>query len=240
MERYNKRNDGKMISFVVPSLNESDIIGEALENIPLKQLENMGYDTELVVVDGGSNDGTKEVALRKGAKVLVEDQEGYGYAYMVGFNYVEGDIIVTGDADGTYPFEHTAKLIKQMEQKDLDFLTTNRLISENKDAFTPINFVGNRLLSFLMKILFNLGINDSQSGMWIFRRKLLDSNSFSEIGMEFSSEFKIKMVDRSENFSEITIPYHDRETGESKVNWYSNGTRIFLYLIKQRILSLLS
>jgi glycosyltransferase involved in cell wall biosynthesis len=76
----------------------------------------MGYDVEVIVVDGESTDGTREVALDRGAKVIDEPRRGYGRAYKTGLALARGDIIVTGDADGQYPFSLIPALVKLMER----------------------------------------------------------------------------------------------------------------------------
>lgn len=226
------------VSFVIPSLNEVETIGGTLDSIPVNKLERMGFNTESIVVDGGSDDGTREQARRNGTKVILEKKGGYGYAYQLGFKHAKGDIIVTGDADDTYPFEIAPKLIQIMQKHDLDLIVTNRLINENLKAFSPVNLVGNKLLSILTRLLFNLHITDSQSGMWVFKKDLLDNLSFRGMGMEFSVEFKIETLKKADKFVELPIKYKVRETGKSKVRWHTTGVKVGFFLIKKRLLSL--
>src|SRR5687767_6208508 len=100
------------ISFVIPALNERDGIRKTIERIPRKELEQAGHHVEILVVDGNSKDGTPDEARKAGAKVIVDARPGYGRAYKTGFAAATGDVIVTGDADGTYPFEDTFELLR--------------------------------------------------------------------------------------------------------------------------------
>ena len=75
----------KTISIVIPALNEKGAIEKTIETIPKTELERMGYEVQILVVDNGSNDGTAELAKRAGATVVVEHKKGYGSAYKAGF-----------------------------------------------------------------------------------------------------------------------------------------------------------
>jgi len=95
----------KKITVIIPALNESKAIKRVLKEIPSKKLKKMGYKTEIMVIDNGSKDKTKLIAQSNGARVIVQPVKGYGNAYKAGFANATGDIIATGDADLTYPFD---------------------------------------------------------------------------------------------------------------------------------------
>ena len=227
----------RKISVVIPALNEEKSIGRVIDSIPVDVLRRMGFDVEILVVDGASEDRTREIAVRKGARVVVEPRRGYGRAYMTGFRYASGDIVVTGDADGTYPFEIIPRVVELMERYGLDFVTTNRFARFEDGAWSPIHLVGNRLLTFVFASLFGIFVRDSQSGMWFIRRSLLDSNSrFMGFGMEFSAEIKIDMIRQARKWLEVPIFYKKRRSGKTKVHWFRDGVYILTFLIKKRIL----
>jgi len=227
----------RKISVVIPALNEEKSIGRVIDSIPVDVLRRMGFDVEILVVDGASEDRTREIAVRKGARVVVEPRRGYGRAYMTGFRYASGDIVVTGDADGTYPFEIVPRVVELMERYGLDFVTTNRFARFEDGAWSPIHLVGNRLLTFVFASLFGIFVRDSQSGMWFIRRSLLDSNSrFMGFGMEFSAEIKIDMIRQARKWLEVPIFYKKRRSGKTKVHWFRDGIYILTFLIKKRIL----
>ncbi len=231
----------KKISVIIPALNEEKSIGETIDSIPVDVLRRLGYDVEIIVVDGGSVDRTREIAAKKGAKVIVEPRRGYGRAYMTGFRYADGDIIVTGDADCTYPFEIIPRVIKLMEKYGLDFVTTNRFARFEDGAWSPIHFVGNKLLNLLFTLMFGIFIRDSQSGMWFIRRSLLDGNCrFMGTGMEFSTEIKVEMIRRAKRWLELPISYKRRRSGKTKVHWLRDGVYILTFLIKKKIMDVVN
>ena len=89
------------VSFVIPALNEEGIVGKTIKSIPVDEIEEAGYDVEIIVVNNNSTDNTAQEAKDAGATVFLEKNRGYGNAYIRGFKEATGDIIIMGDADGT-------------------------------------------------------------------------------------------------------------------------------------------
>src|SRR5215468_7485838 len=104
----------KKITVVIAALNEERGIGLVLNEIPVNTLIDMGYETEVIVIDNGSKDKTCYIAKQHGATVIIQPVRGYGNAYKAGFANASGDIIATGDADLTYPFEDLPEIIKKL------------------------------------------------------------------------------------------------------------------------------
>jgi len=224
----------KKISVVIPALNEEKGIGGTIEAIPKDELERMGYEVQILVVDNGSHDGTGELARKAGAEVIFEPRRGYGNAFRAGFARATGDIIATADADLTYPIEDIPKLVKMLEVEKLGFLTTNRFALMEKDAMSFRNKVGNNILSLTMRFLFRLNIKDSQSGMWCFRKDLLDKLVVKS-NTPFSQELKIEACHFAKcRWSEVPITYKAR-SGEAKLGGWKVGFGNLLHLLKKRI-----
>jgi glycosyltransferase involved in cell wall biosynthesis len=222
----------KRISFVIPSLNEEEGIGKTLTEIPVEKLEKMGYDVEIIVVDGNSADHTREIAQKCHSEVLMEKEKGYGRAYKTGFKRAKGDIIITLDADASYPAGDVSKFVELLFEQDLYFITTNRFAFMERGTMDPPHKIGNNLLTFVLNKLFPLKINDSQSGMWIFRKEILKDLDLSADGMELSEEIKIKAFQKF-RAKEVSIRYRKR-LGVAKVSFH-DGIRNLLFLFKLRI-----
>jgi len=101
----------RTISVVIPALNECANIEQVIRTIPVPELARQGWNPEILVVDNGSTDSTGDLACRAGASVLVQPVRGYGNAYKLGFANAVGDVIATGDADRSYPFELLPRLL---------------------------------------------------------------------------------------------------------------------------------
>jgi hypothetical protein len=204
-----------------------------IATLPRPELARAGWALETIVVDNGSTDGTADIARALGARVVHQPLRGYGNAYRAGFAAATGDLIVTGDADRTYPFDHVPTLLEWFLRDDLEFLTTNRLMLSNREAMSASHNVGNHLLSAFSRLLFHNGIIDSQSGMWMFRRSLLPRLDLRSPGMAFSQEIKNEAFRRSGHCREVPIEYRPRG-GTVKLHAGRDGARNASQLVAHR------
>jgi glycosyltransferase involved in cell wall biosynthesis len=212
------------LSVVIPALNERSNMEHVIASIPVRELAGLGWETEILVVDNGSTDGTGEVAKRAGARVLVQPVRGYGNAYKAGFANAVGDVIATGDADRTYPFEILPGLLRVLQKERLDFLTTNRLQSAEAGAMKPSHRFGNAVLTQSSRLILKAPFSDSQSGMWMFYSRILRSLDLRSPGMAFSQEIKHEAVARGFRCGEVPIKYRARG-GDVKLNATRDGLR---------------
>jgi glycosyltransferase involved in cell wall biosynthesis len=224
----------KKITIVIPALNEEMGIGPVIEEIPILKLKNIGYKTEILVIDNGSQDKTPHIARNYNATVIIQPVRGYGNAYKAGFANASGDIIATGDADLTYPFKDLPKIIQKMEKEDLDFINTNRLANINTDVMSRSHIFGNWLLTTITNILFNSPFVDSQSGMWVFKRYIWPELNVVSSGMSFSQELKIEAYIRGFKCSEVPIMYRTRK-GKEKLNTMRDGFKTISHLFLKKI-----
>lgn len=225
------RRMGK-VSVVIPALNEEKAIRRVLKSVPTDKIKKMGYEVEIVVVDNGSTDKTQRLAIANGAKVFVQPVRGYGNAYKAGFSNVHGDIIVTGDSDLTYPFEDIPKFLKIIEKEDIDFINTNRLENLKSGVMSKSHQFGNWFLTTICKMLWwRFPFDDSQSGMWIFKKEIWNKLNVVSSGMPFSQELKIEAFAKKFKCMEVPIDYRAR-VGKVKLKAFSdafgNTTHLFL------------
>lgn len=232
----NKKREMKSISIIIPALNERDGIGRTIQAIPKEELERMGYEVQILVVDNGSDDGTGELAREAGADIVYEPRRGYGRAYKTGFAYAKGDIIATADADLTYPAEDIPKLVKMLEEENLDFLTTNRYAYMEKGAMSALHRLGNAILNLTTRLLFWINLRDSQSGMWVFRKDLLGQVILGSNSMALSEELKMEACYFLKcHWKEVPIQYRAR-VGRVKLRSWRHGFENLLYLMKKRVI----
>ncbi len=222
------------LSVVIPALNEEMGIAAVIKQIPVERLKKLGYTTEILVVDNASTDKTAEIAARNGARVINQPLRGYGNAYQAGFDHATGDIIATGDADMTYPFDTLPELLGILKNKKLDFMTTDRLTKLNPAAMTYSHVFGNWLLTFVTRVLFSWPFRDSQSGMWVFKRKIWKHLDVKSAGMPFSQELKVDAYVKGFKCDEEIIEYRPR-IGEVKLNTVSDGIKNMLHLFRKKL-----
>ena len=219
---------GKKVSVVIPCLNEEKGVRKVLNDLP-KLVD------EIIVVDNNSTDRTAAVARELGAIVVEEMNRGYGSAYKRGFSHSTGDIIVTLDGDHSYPVDALSYLLEAFLHSGVGFLSTSRFPVLNPDSMGWKNMVGNRILSWTMSLLFLRWVSDSQSGMWVFRRDILDRMKLTSDGMAFSEEIKIEAIrNRDIGFREIFINYSQR-VGEIKLQLWRDGFRNLWFLFRKRL-----
>ncbi len=221
------------VTVIVPTMNEEESIGQVLEELKEAFLGSP-YAHEVLVVDTLSKDGTVAVAQEGGARVIREDRRGYGRAYMTGFGAAKGDYIATLDADLTYPARDIPDLISRLEAEGLDFISCERMSRLSKKSMGLPHWLGNTVLNLLVRILFRVSLKDSQSGMWVFRREVLDSIELTNEGMPLSEEIKLEVVEKGLRFDEATIVYRPR-VGDAKLRTWSDGWANLRYLLERRL-----
>lgn len=218
------------VSVIIPTMNEEKSVGLVIEEV--RGAFAGKRETEILVVDTNSEDRTKEIATSLGAIVLDEPRRGYGRAYRTGFENAKGEFIATLDADMTYPATDLPGLVDMLDAEGLDFITTNRFARMEKGAMRTKHRVGNWVLSTATRLLFRVRVRDSQSGMWVFRRSVLDVVKLESLGMAMSEEIKIEAF-RKARAKEVPITYRVR-IGEVKLNSWRDGLGNLKFLFRKR------
>ena len=224
---------------ILPTINEEKGIGKTIDSVNQEYFKKKNWELEIIIVDGDSKDKTREIAKQKGAKIILEKRKGYGRAYKTGIPPATGEIIVTGDADATYPFERIHEYIQRLLDENLDFIITDRFAELKHGSMSIKHYFGNWILATALRILFLINIKDSQSGMWVFRKNALEKiqpiESFND-GMPFSEEIKIEMF-KAKNVKTVEIPsaLYARE-GDVKLQSFSDGWKNLKFLLFKRII----
>jgi glycosyltransferase involved in cell wall biosynthesis len=222
-----------LISVIIPTLNEQAGIEETLKSIPESSLKSkLGYELEIIVVDGESTDSTVEIAKKTGARVIAEKRRGYGRALKSGFEAANGQIIVTIDADNTYPTGSIPEYVQELERGDYDFITINRFSDMGQGVMSFTRRFGNKILTLLTRLLYSIDLEDSQSGMWIMKKNFVSSIKLDSDGMSLSEEIKI-IAFKFFKAEEIDGRYRAR-SGDAKLRVFHDGWENLKYLFKLR------
>jgi len=234
LPQLNPTKPQQMISIIIPTLNEQEGIEKTIRALPKKRLSELGYELEIIIIDGNSTDPTREIARRMGARVVLEERKGYGRAFKTGFSEAKGDILVTLDADGTYPAELIPEYVQKLDEKGLDFITANRFSDMKNGAMDAYHQFGNSMLSLFMRLLYSIDVKDSQSGMWIMSRNFIQRINIQSDQFPMSEEIKI-IAFKFFKALEVDGRYYKR-VGKVKLATYSDGWRNLKYLIRYRSL----
>ena len=214
------------LSAVIPTINEENTIGEIID-----ELRNSGV-LEIIIVDTNSTDRTREIAREKGARVIEQPRKGYGRAYKTGLKEVTGDIIICLDGDGTYPTNMVRPFVEILVYDQVDFISGDRMKFRTDKNYTTLHYVGNSILNRVAGLLFKVSMNDSQSGMWVFRSELYRKMGKLSDRMSFSEDIKIEAI-RLGSFIEIPIRYGVRITKPKLKTWQDGFSNLFNLFVKR-------
>ncbi len=212
------------VSVVMPCLNEAATIAHCIDRAKAG-LARLGRSGEIVIADNGSTDGSVEIALGHGARVVHVPQRGYGAAYRGGIAAARGSIIVMGDSDDTYDFSRLDALVARIDD-GADLVLGSRLRGTIEPGAMPWlhRYIGNPLLSATLNLFYRTRISDTHSGFRAFRRDSYASLGLRSTGMEFASEMLIAAARARWVIAEIPIGYRLR-AGESKLRTFRDGWR---------------
>jgi glycosyltransferase involved in cell wall biosynthesis len=219
------------VSFLIPAFNEAATIGEVLDRIAALDL-----DTQTIVVDDGSVDGTAAIAERKGAQVIRQPNRGKGAAIRAAIPHAEGDIAVIQDADMEYDPAEVPDLIEPIVRGAADVVFGSRLSGGRPQrAYMFWHLVGNRFLSLLTNVLYNTTLSDMETGYKAFRTDVLRSLNLREDDFAIEPEITGKICKRKLRVYELPISYYGRTYAEGKKITWRDGFKAIWVLVRVRV-----
>jgi Glycosyl transferase family 2 len=207
------------VTIVIPCLNEARTIAacvararEALEAMSAR----LHLSGEVVVADNGSADGSRELAAKAGARVVEVTERGYGAALIAGMSAAHGKYLVMGDADLSYDFVESVALVEKLVG-GADLCMGNRFAGGIKPGAMPWKnrYIGNPVLSGILRILFGTGVRDAHCGLRALTRDCFDRLRLSSTGMEFASEMVIKAAVLGERIAEVPVTLSPDQRGRA-------------------------
>ena len=220
------------VSFIVPAYNEARTIDEVLSRIAGLELE-----TQVIVVDDGSTDGTGDLAEKhEGVVVIRQANQGKGAAIRAAIPLVDGEITVIQDADMEYDPVEVPALIDPIVAGVADVVYGSRLAGGRPQrAYLFWHLVGNRFLSLVTGVLFNTTLSDMETGYKAFRSEILRSLDLRENDFAIEPEITGQICKRHLRIYELPISYYGRTYDEGKKITWRDGFKALWVLFRVRL-----
>lgn len=224
------------LTVVIPCYNEVDTIDEIL-----KRVMAVGLANEIIIVDDGSTDGSRDALKRieaqalPGVRVLYHERnQGKGAALVTGFGHATSDIILIQDADFEYDPREYGSLIKPIQEGIASVVYGSRFLGGPRKAMNFWNMVANKGLTLATNVLYNAILSDMETCYKVFLREVTDGMKIHAHGFEFEPEFTAKVLKQGIRIYEVPISYNGREWEEGKkIKWYDAPIALWT-LVKYR------
>jgi glycosyltransferase involved in cell wall biosynthesis len=223
------------ITVVIPVFNERETIAEILSRVR-RVLD--GRESEIVVVDDGSTDGTRE-ALREidGIRLIEHERnQGKGAALRTGFTAAAGDVVIVQDADLEYDPREYPRLLEPIEDGRADVVFGSRFLGGPHRVLFFWHYLANKTLTWLSNIFTNLNLSDMETGYKVFRRAILAKIHIRSDRFNFEPEITAKVAKLRCRVYEVPISYSGRTYDEGKKIGARDGLSALWAIIKYRFI----
>ncbi len=221
------------LSIVMPCLNEVQTLSACIQKAKNFITEH-GIQAEIIVADNGSTDGSANIAQSLGARVVHEEKRGYGAALIKGIYAARGRYILMGDSDDSYDFSNLMPFVENL-RSGYDLVMGNRFRGGIQKGAMPFlhQYLGNPILTFLIRSLFASKSGDVYCGMRAFTKQAFETMQIRSTGMEFALEMVIQAELKNMNIAEIPISlYPDGRMRAPHLKTWKDGFRSFYLIMK--------
>jgi len=225
------------LSVLIPVYNERSSI-----ELLLKRVEAAPYEKEIILVDDGSTDGTREVleqlarAHRDQVQIFLHPKNrGKGAAIRTAIEHVTGDIVIIQDADLEYDPQDYPALLGPILEGHADVVFGNRFHGGPHRVLYFWHYIGNRLLTNLCNMMTNLNLSDMEVGYKTFRAEVLQRLRLKSDRFGIEPELTVKVAKLGCRVYEVPIAYHGRTYAEGKKIGWKDGFAALYYILRFRL-----
>ena len=230
--------DDVVVSVIIPAYNEI----ETAERI-LRRVREVRLNFQVIVVDDGSTDGTRDLLKKLEADGLIdvlvfhERNQGKGAALNTGFSRATGDVVVVQDADLEYDPHEIPLLLEPILEEKADAVYGSRFLGGPNRVLFFWHSMGNRFLTLLSNMFTDLNLTDMETCYKMVRRELLQSLPLSSARFGFEPEVTARLAQAGARIYELPISYHGRTYDEGKKIGWKDGVEAIWCIIKFNLLS---
>jgi glycosyltransferase involved in cell wall biosynthesis len=222
------------ITVIIPAFNEKNTIQEIV-----RRVQAMKMVDEIIIVDDGSTDGTRDLISNMDGKnnvriILHEKNQGKGAAVRSGISAANGDVLMIQDADLEYDPREYPNLMKPIEEGMADVVYGSRFLGAPHRAILFWNMVANKLLTLMTNILYNNILTDMETGYKVFKREVVADMKIHAKRFDFEPEFTAKILKKNVRVFEVPITFNPRDYNEGKKIKMRDAFEAVWTLIKYR------
>jgi glycosyltransferase involved in cell wall biosynthesis len=225
------------VTVIIPVFNEKDTIVEVVDWVKKTNLID-----EIMIVDDGSMDGTREILKQYESDELVRvilqsKNQGKGSAVITGIRNASGDVIIIQDADLEYdPNDYGILLQPFKDDPSTQVVYGTRFSNQRKNQFLFLNKMANRILTLITNLIYFSRLTDMETCYKVFRRDLTENMILHARGFEFEPEFTAKLIKRKIRIQEVPIYFKPRDYTQGKKIKSSDAFKAIWALIKYRFI----
>ncbi len=224
------------VSVIIPVYNEVNTICEILQRV-----QATGIPSEIVVVDDGSKDGTRDLLKtldgQNGVRVILhEKNQGKGAAVVTGIRNAAGDVLLVQDADLEYDPRDYPALLRPIEEGKAQVVYGSRFMGAPRRTAMFWHMVANKLLTLMTNILYNNILTDMETGYKVFRREVVHGMTIHARRFDFEPEFTAKILKRRFRIYEVPITFNPRDYSEGKKIKLKDAFEAVWTLVKYRFI----
>ena len=213
------------VCVLVPTYNEAETIVDVVE-----RYREEGFD-DVLVMDGGSTDGTQDLASEAGARVVEQSGSGKGQAVREAMGYIDRPVVLMVDGDSTYRPDEADRMLEPIFEGRAEHVIGNRFADMRPGAMTRLNQTGNRIINRVFRYIHGTNLVDILSGYRAFTRESFEKLDLAADGFGIETEMAVECVKHSVRVDVVPITYEPRpEESETNLRPIRDGGNIIFRL----------